>query len=85
LQFIYRSDTSSNTHDLSRADIQRRVRAILDFYNTKINKRFIDMGIDDWAYNENPNNPLLSSSRYGIDEGAANYSYYPDVDMNLGI
>lgn len=85
LQFIYKSDTSSNTHELSRADIQRRVRSILDFYNTKINKRFIELGVNDWAYDENPNNPLLSHSRHGVEECAVNYSYYPDSEMNLGL
>ena len=78
LQFIYNSDTESNTHELSRADIQRRVRTIQDFYNTQINRRFKELGIDDYPYNENPSNPLMVPSRFEENEGASNYNYYPD-------
>jgi O-antigen biosynthesis protein len=78
LQFIYNSDLASNTHELSRADIQRRVRTIADFYNFKIYQRFKELGIEDWAYLTNQANPLMVPSRFGKEEGAANYDYFPD-------
>jgi hypothetical protein len=77
LQFFHNSDTLNNTQNSSRADIQRRVRTISSFYNKQIKDRFEELGINDWAYNENPNNPLLSKPRYGDEEGAANYIYEP--------
>jgi glycosyltransferase involved in cell wall biosynthesis len=64
-----------NSQDSSRADIQRRVRTIASFYNTQINKRFVDLGIEDWAYNGNPGNPLMTPSRFGVYEGSANKIY----------
>ena len=77
LQFIYKSDKSSNTHEISRADIQRRVRSISDFYNVAISKRFNELGLTDWAYDENPTNPIMVPSRFGVDENSANYDYIP--------
>ena len=73
LQFIYRSASSSNTHELARADIQRRVRSIQEYYNFAIYKRFEEFGIDDWAYLTNQSNPLVAPSRYGEQECAVNY------------
>jgi glycosyltransferase involved in cell wall biosynthesis len=75
IQFIYNNNNGRNTHDLSRADIQRRVRTIADYYNERINKRFIELGLEDWAYNQNPTNPLLTESRFGEQENAANIIY----------
>jgi glycosyltransferase involved in cell wall biosynthesis len=75
VQFIYNNNSGRNTHDLSRADIQRRVRTIMYYYNEAINKRFLELGLKDWAYDENPNSPLWSPSRYGKDESAANIIY----------
>lgn len=78
LQFFHSSDTLNNTQNSSRADIQRRVRTISTFYNKQIRDRFEELGINDWAYNDNPQNPLLSKPRCGDDEGAANYIWYLD-------
>jgi glycosyltransferase involved in cell wall biosynthesis len=80
LQFIYHSDVASNTHELSRSDIQRRVRSIGTFYNTKIYERFKELGIEDWAYKTNQANPLMVGSKFDDEEGAANYTYNPDLD-----
>ena len=77
LQFIYNTPGSTNTHELSRADIQRRVRTIGDYYNLAISRRFAELGIEDWAYAYNQSNPLLAPSRHGDEEGAANYDYLP--------
>lgn len=73
LQFIYKSPGSTNTHELSRADIQRRVRTIGDYYNLSIKRRFAELGVDDWAYRHNQSNPLSAPSRHGDEEGAVNY------------
>jgi len=71
LQFYH----SSNTQDKRRSDIQRRVRTISDFYCMDINKRFKDLGLKDWAYDENNLNPLLSCSVFGPEEQVANLTY----------
>lgn len=76
LQFIYSNALSANTHDTARADIQRRVRTIAAFYNEKIKERFEELGLIDWAYEENPMNPLQAESRFGKDEGYANLIAY---------
>ena len=75
IQFIYNNHSGQNTHDLSRADIQRRVRSIMYHYNERIAKRFEELGVEDWAYNENPNNPLAVESRFGDGENYVNYIY----------
>lgn len=76
LQFLYRSPNSSNTHDLSRADIQRRVRSIQEYYNFSIYKRFEELGVEDWAYLTNQSNPLGAPSRHGEQEGKVNYDFF---------
>jgi glycosyltransferase involved in cell wall biosynthesis len=78
IQFIYNNHTGQNTHDLSRADIQRRVRSIMYYYNDRIAKRFEELGVEDWAYNENPNHPLWAESRFGEGENYVNYIYNPE-------
>jgi glycosyltransferase involved in cell wall biosynthesis len=78
LQFFHNSDNLNNTQNSSRADIQRRVRTISNFYNIKIKERFEELGIEDWAFKENPNNPLLSKPRIGDSEGVVNYIWVPD-------
>lgn len=64
-----------NSHDLTRKDIQRRVRSIMYYYNEKIAKRFEELGYKDWAYEENRNNPLLVAPRFGEEENYVNYIY----------
>lgn len=75
VQFLYNNASGQNTHDLARADIQRRVRTIGYYYNEQIKSRFEELGLKDWAYEENPNNPLESMPRYGNEEMAANIIY----------
>jgi len=70
LQFIH--NDGNNTHNISRADIQRRVRTIAHYYNEKIKARFEELGLKDWAYEGNPQNPTWVDSRFGQDEGYAN-------------
>ena len=73
LQFIHNS--GQNTHNVRRNDIQRRIRTIADFYNQQIHDRFIELGKKDWAFDENPTNPLMTPSRFGDDEEYVNGVY----------
>jgi hypothetical protein len=75
LQFIHNS--GENTHNLSRADIQRRVRTIADTYNIKIKNRFEELSLRDWAYEGNPQFPLWTESRFGEEEGPVNLVWEP--------
>jgi len=76
-QYIYNNDTGQNTHDATRGDIQRRVRSIANHYNHDIAQRFYQLGVRDWAYKENPSNPLLTPSRFGSKEKSVNVKYTP--------
>lgn len=71
VQFIYNNTSGRNTHDLSRADIQRRVRTIMYHYNDRIAKRFGELGLDDYCYRLNLNNPLDVPSNIGENENNA--------------
>lgn len=71
LQYIH----SSNSHDLSRRDIQRRVRTIMYHYNDKINERFKELGVEDYCYKENKDYPLNIESRFGEQECYVNKIY----------
>ena len=75
IQFIYDDEGGTNTHNLSRADIQRRVRTIAEKYNEQIKNRFEELGLRDWAYEDNPYYPLATPSQFGDDEQAANIIY----------
>lgn len=75
VQFLYNNANGQNTHDMARADIQRRVRTISYYYNEQIKERFEELGLQDWAYAENPNIPLMASPRYGDEEMRANIIY----------
>lgn len=75
IQFLYNNSNGQNTHNLARADIQRRVRTIGYYYNEQIRDRFESLGLHDWAYEENPGAPLHSNPRYGTEEMAANIIY----------
>ena len=70
LQFIH--NDGGNTHNISRADIQRRVRTIASHYNQKIKNRFEELGLIDWAYEGNPHNPTWTPSQFGESEMSVN-------------
>jgi glycosyltransferase involved in cell wall biosynthesis len=59
----------NNSQDASRADIQRRVRTISNYYNHRIKERFEELGKEDWAH------PVFRNvqPRFGEDEGFVNY------------
>lgn len=78
VQFLYNNANGQNTHDMARADIQRRVRTIGYYYNEQIKDRFTELGLNDWAYEEFPGAPLWAKPRYGEDEMAANIVYIED-------
>jgi hypothetical protein len=59
VQFIYEGE-EKNTHTIVRADIQRRVKSIAEFYHQDIKKRFDELGLNDWAYERNPKDPTSS-------------------------
>jgi glycosyltransferase involved in cell wall biosynthesis len=74
IQFIYEGERR-NTHDLSRADIQRRVRSIQLYYDLQIKERFEELGLEDWAYAEMPEYATFAKPRFGDEEGCANIIY----------
>lgn len=80
LQYFYNSGGLSNTQNSSRGDIQRRVRTIAEFYNSKIHDRFEELGLEDWAYNQNPLNPIISTPKFGKEESVTNYIWNPSND-----
>jgi glycosyltransferase involved in cell wall biosynthesis len=73
LQFIH--ENGSNTHKQSIYDIQRRVRTISNYYNLRIKDRFHQLGVNDWAFQENPHCPWMSESRFGDAEEKVNIIY----------
>ena len=79
LQFIYlhQNKTDENSQADSRSDIQRRVRTISSYYNEMIKWRFDKLGLRDWAYEENKDNPLWVGSKFGDEESAANLVWEP--------
>jgi len=81
LQFIH--ENGSNTHKQSIFDIQRRVRTISNYYNLRIRDRFQELGVNDWAFQENPHYPILSPSRFGDQEGKVNIIYQEESDIPL--
>jgi hypothetical protein len=46
-------------------------------YNERIAERFKELGVTDYVYEENPNDPLSVPSRYGDEENAVNLVYNP--------
>lgn len=75
IQFLYNNANGQNTHNLSRADIQRRVRTISYYYNEQIKNRFEELGLKDWAYEECAWAPLNTASRFDKEEMVANIIY----------
>ena len=82
IQYIYNNAGGQNTHNLARADIQRRVRTIMYYYNEQIKDRFEELGLYDWAYYENPNAPLHVQSKFGEEEQVANITYVEGETLN---
>jgi len=81
LQFIYENQKGTNTHNATRADIQRRVWSISNFYNGQIVQRFKQLGVVDWAHEENPKLPIWANSKYGDLEGSVNIEHIPSNSL----
>jgi glycosyltransferase involved in cell wall biosynthesis len=76
VQFLYNDGYEMNTQDLTRADIQRRVKTIMQYYNEAIKNRFEkDFGVEDWAYKFNSSYPIDAPCRYGAQEGRVNLTF----------
>ena len=73
IQIIYKNINEQNTHDVSRADIQRRVRTIADFYNDAIYNRFKELGLSDWVYESGVYDIHTIPNRYNDEENYVNY------------
>lgn len=65
---------NSNTQNMTRADIQRRVKSIRYYYNEMIHERFLELGVQDWAYDFNSQDPLWAPSLFGQEENFVNYT-----------
>lgn len=74
IQFRYDDGERVNTHETSRKDIQRRVDTIMRYYNDKINDRFAELGIKDWAYEFDRHNPLGATPQFNKNENSVNYT-----------
>ena len=75
IQFLHQNGEAQNSHDIARADIQRRVKTTMYHYNDRISKRFEELGVEDYVYNTNKDNPLDVPSRFGDDENYVNYIF----------
>lgn len=73
IQFMH----DSNSQDNARGDIQRKVKSIMFHYNERIAERFKELGVTDYVYEENPNDPLNVPSCFGNEENAVNLIYIP--------
>ena len=75
IQYLRFDGEGQNTHDVARADIQRRVRTIADHYNEAINRRFKELGVTDWIYESGIYDFFEIPSRFGEDEKHVNYIF----------
>jgi glycosyltransferase involved in cell wall biosynthesis len=76
VQYFYNDGVEMNTQDLTRADIQRRVKTIARFYNDVIKQRFEQLGKEDWAYNADfAEKSLDVPSRFGDAEQHVNETF----------
>ena len=77
LQFYH----NSNTQNLTRSDIQRRVKSIRYYYNEAIHQRFIELGVNDWAYDYNNIDPLCTPSLFNEEENYVNFTMNIDTKV----
>ena len=73
----------SSTVDLNSVDINRRARLIRDAYDKQIHERIINLGAEDWNWNEETQSSYklqnwMDPSRYGAAEQVLNYIYTPN-------
>ena len=76
VQYFYNDGVEMNTQDLTRSDIQRRVKTIARIYNTAIKQRFEQLGKEDWAFNADLAEKALDvPSRFGDEEQYVNETF----------
>jgi len=76
LQYNNRNSTVDN----NSTDINRKARLIKDYYEQQIHQRFIDLGCEDWEWNDVDNRANLfqfdrDRLKYYKEENAVNYTY----------
>lgn len=70
----------SSTVDLNAVDINRRARLIRDSYDQKIHQRILDLGLQDWNWDEKAGHSYklqnwMDRSKYGPAEQVCNYVF----------
>jgi glycosyltransferase involved in cell wall biosynthesis len=76
IQYFYNDGIEMNTQDLTRADIQRRVKTIARIYNHTIKQRFEQLGKEDWAFDPDFAEKALDvPSRFGDAEHHVNETF----------
>ena len=78
LYFQYNNRNS--TVDNNRNDINRKSRLIKDYYDKQIHERFIELGVEDWEWNDNDDRANLFQNdmdrlQYFDKENFVNYIY----------
>ena len=78
LYFQYNNRNS--TVDNNRNDINRKSRLIKDYYDKQIHERFIELGVEDWEWNDNDGRANLFQNdmdrvQYFDKENFVNYIY----------
>lgn len=78
LYFQYNNRNS--TVDNNRNDINRKSRLIKDYYDKQIHERFIELGVEDWEWNDNDDRANLFQNdmdrlKYFDKENFVNYIY----------
>jgi hypothetical protein len=76
VQYFYNDGNEMNTQDLTRGDIQRRVKTIARIYNNAIKQRFEQLGKEDWAFDPDfAEKALDMPSRFGDAEQHVNETF----------
>jgi len=76
VQYFYNDGNEMNTQDLTRGDIQRRVKTIARIYNNAIKQRFEQLGKEDWAFDPDFAEKALDvPSRFGDAEQHVNETF----------
>lgn len=70
IQYYYGQNTQDSNGGATRRDIQRRVKTIAAHYNIAIKERFEELGMNDWAYEYHPQEPLWAPSQMDAPDAA---------------
>lgn len=71
---LYLQNLGETTQDVydNRADIQRKVKAIYEFYNDQIKERFESLGVKDWGFVDSQEKLWKINPRFGNKSGRVN-------------